>query len=80
MEQLFKEILSGILSKQDIQITFPNLKIDSVTEMVELESYKALKKIKTIMEDDSLSDFDCVEQIVSVFENVGSDGGSRHDF
>ena len=41
--------------------------------MLEIESFKALQKIKTIIEDESLSDFECIEAI-------GSDGDNRHDF
>ncbi|MEE1055782.1 MAG: hypothetical protein UH239_00850 [Acutalibacteraceae bacterium] len=48
-----------------------------------MESYKALQKIKTIIEDDSLEDKECfmkIEEIVCLFEALGSDGGNRHDF
>lgn len=77
--ELFKEILVRVLTKEEINIVFPNLKFSAV-EMVELESFKALQKIKTIIENDSLSDFECIEKIVCVFEAIGSDGGNRHDF
>jgi len=52
-------------------------------ELLEKECYKALKKIKEIIEDDSLSDKECfmqIEEIVCVFERLGSGGGGRHDF
>ena len=39
-----------------------------------------LQRIKAVIDNDSLSDFDCVEEIVCIFEEFGSDGGSRHDF
>lgn len=58
------------------------MKIDG-SKIVELESYKALQKIKTIIEDDSLEDKECfmkIEEIVCLFEALGSDGGNRHDF
>lgn len=76
---LFKEILINILMNEEINVNFPNLKF-SATEIIEIESFKALQKIKTIIEDDSLSDFDCIEEIVCVFEKIGSGGGIRHDF
>jgi len=76
---LFKEILTSILLKEEIHITFPNMKF-SATESVEMESLKALQKIKAVIENDSLSDFECVEEIVRVFEKIGSNGGGRHDF
>ena len=77
--ELFKEILATILSKEEINISFPNLKL-SVTESVEMESFKALQKIKAVIENDSLSDFECIEKIVCIFEEIGSNGGNRHDF
>ena len=50
---------------------------------MELECYKALRKIKAILENDALADSECfqqIEEIVCTFEELGSDGGSRHDF
>ena len=52
-------------------------------KVIDAESYIALKKIKEIIENVDLSDkacFDRIEQIVRVFEKLGSNGGSRHDF
>ena len=50
------------------------------TGVVNLKSLQALEKIKAIIKNDSLRDFECVEEIVSVLEYLGSNGGSRHDF
>ncbi len=79
---LYKEILLKIMENEQIEVTFPQLHIN-VSEIIESKSYKALQKIKTIIEDDSLSDNECfkkVEEIVSLFEQLGSNGGNRHDF
>ena len=79
---LYKQILIKVLQKEQAEICFPNLKI-SAEEIVETVCYRALKKIKEIIQDDSLSDEQCFEQIeevVCVLEKIGSDGGSRHDF
>lgn len=43
--QLYQEILAAALAKEEVQITFPNLKIN-LTEIVESESYQALQKIR----------------------------------
>ena len=77
--ELFKEILINILAKEEINISFSNLKF-SAAEALELESYNTLQKIKAVIEDDSLADFECVENIVCIFEEIGSNGGGRHDF
>ncbi len=79
---LYKEIIVRVLEKENVNVTFPNLKM-SMEEIVEVECYKALQKIKAIIEDDSLEDNECfmkIEEIVCLFEDLGSDGGIRHDY
>ena len=71
--ELYQEILCHVLANEKIQVSFP----------VELECYKALAKIKAILENDTLADSECfqqIEEIVCAFEYLGSGGGSRHDF
>ena len=80
--ELYQEILANILRHEDINITFPNLKVDA-NRIIENESYRALLAIKQIIENENLSDKECfgkIEEIVSVFEFIGSNAGSRHDF
>ncbi len=80
--ELYQQLLINILEKEEIHIIFPNLNIDA-KEIVELQSYRALLKIKAIIDDDCLTDTECfarIEEIVSVFERMGSNGGFRHDF
>jgi len=80
--QLYQEILAAALAKEEVQITFPNLKIN-LTEIVESESYQALQKIKAVITDDSLTDSECfmkIEEIINIFETLVSGGGTRHDF
>ncbi len=51
--------------------------------MLRAESFMALREIRKILDDDSLNDRDCfdrIDQIVSVFEELGPGAGSRHDF
>lgn len=79
---LYKEILIHLLENEDIEIRFPNLEI-SAERLIEIESYIALQKIKMIIEDDSLNDEECflkIEKIIQVLEEIGSNGGNRHDF
>ena len=80
--QLYQEILAAVLAKEEVQITFPNLNIN-LTEMIESESYQALQKIKAVITDDSLTGSECfmkLEEIINIFETLGSGGGPRHDF
>lgn len=82
MVDLYKEILIKVLQNEEAEIRFPNLKL-SAEEIVEMVSYRALKNIKKIIQDDSLTDEQCftqIEEIICVLEKIGSDGGSRHDF
>ena len=81
--ELYQEILCRVLANEKIQVSFPELINTDVTKIVELECYKALRKIKAIIEDDTLADSECfqqIEEIVCAFEELGSGGGSRHDF
>ena len=79
--ELYQELLIQLLSREHIQVTFTNLRI-SANDLIEATAYQALCKIKRILEDESLEDHDCflkIEEIVHLFENLGSSGGSRHD-
>ena len=77
---LFKELMIQVLSKQDLHITLNDRDIQKLIGAVNVELLCALKEIRTILEDDSFTDFECVEKIVCVFEELGSDAGTRHDF
>ncbi len=80
--ELCKEILAHVLTCADIKLSISGLN-GNIAEVVEGECYKALQKIKSIIEDDRLGDKEClikIEEIVCVLESIGSDGGTRHDF
>ena len=53
--ELSTEILAHYLSQQDIQIIFPNLQLDA-KEIVQLQCYQALREIKAVIQDDTLTD------------------------
>ena len=42
--------------------------------------YQALDEIKVILQDEKSNDFDCVEDILGVFERLGVPIDERHDF
>lgn len=80
--ELYKEILAHYLSRENTQVVFPNLHLNA-KEIVELQCYQSLRKIKAIIEDDTLTDDACfsrIEEIVCILEEIGSSGGNRHDF
>ena len=66
--------------KQNIE---QSIEEESITKPFELRCYVALNKIKSILEDDSLSDKDCfwkIEEIISVYEKMGVCVNFRHDY
>ena len=61
---------------------FPELSWD-VSFLVEQRCYQAMQKIQAILKNDRLDDAECfqkIEEIVRVFEDLGSGCGTRHDF
>ncbi len=78
--QLSQEILIYLLKREgfDLQRDFDN------------ECYRALAKIREVLRDDTLEDGDdtlededCfmrIERIITIYEELGSGGGTRHDF
>jgi len=77
--ELYQAILAKLLYQEEAHVTFPNLQLDA-NEMIKEQCYIALQKIHAIIQNDSMNDFECIEEIVRVFEQLGSDGGNRHDF
>ncbi len=78
---LWQEIMCRLLQYQDIKITFPQA--PDISKLFEMECYKALKKISEIIKNKELDDKECfmqIEEIVCLFEKLGSSGGNRHDF
>ena len=80
--ELYKEIIAHYLSQEEANILFPGLALNA-KEIVEMQCYQALQKIKEIIQDDSLADVECfmqIEEIICALEALGSEGGIRHDF
>ena len=75
--ELYQQILNRQLGDSTV------LSAETVLQIVELQCYQALQKIREILDDETLEDrecFDRIEKIVCLYEAMGSDGGSRHDF
>ena len=82
MEDLFADILTQVIATGKMQISFSGMDC-TVAEVVEGECFQTIKKIKAIIDDDSLDDRDCfykIEEIICALESLGSNGGNRHDF
>ncbi|MCI8501899.1 MAG: hypothetical protein HFJ85_06630 [Oscillospiraceae bacterium] len=79
---LYKEILIKALESRKAEVFFPGLQIDPA-QIVEGRCYQALNRIREILRDESLDDRECflrIEEIVALFEEIGSGCGGRHDF
>ena len=80
--ELYKEILAEILRNEAMHMALPEMNLD-LEKLCGLACYRALESIKEILENDALEDCDCfwkIEEIVKVYEQLGSDCGNRHDF
>ena len=78
--KLFKDILAQVLSKQELQITINDWNMQELLQTLNFTMLGALEQILLSLQDDELSDFECIEEIVEIFEDLGSDCGNRHDF
>ncbi|MBQ9784163.1 MAG: hypothetical protein IJW29_01545 [Clostridia bacterium] len=61
----------------------PLAQTEGLNALLETECYRALKRIKEIVENEALDDADCferIEEVVRELERIGSNGGGRHDF
>lgn len=80
--ELLKDIIYDKIEKDEINVIILGKNTD-IYKLLESTCYKALNDIKTILENDSLSDEECflkIEEIIRVFERLGSNCGNRHDF
>ena len=80
--KLSVEILAHFLAQEKAQVIFPQLQLNA-EKIVEMQCYQTLRKIKDIVRDDTLEDTECferIERIICALEEIGSDGGTRHDF
>ena len=74
--ELWKDMLIGAIQNQSHSLSEP-------TKLLELECYIALSRIKSVLEDNPLTDVYCfekIEEIISVYEEMGVKIYSRHDF
>lgn len=72
--ELLKRYVMDMIDRQ-----FENFEID-VNEIADTTAIKLVEKIRDIIRNEGLSDFDVVEEIVCLFEKYKIDTGNRHDF
>jgi len=80
MEILYKQLKKKIT--KDIAKMKSASSIDA-TKILSSTCYNALVAIRAVLNDHTLNDAECfwkIEDIVTIYEAIGSDGGSRHDF
>ena len=79
---LFMDVIYDKIKKDEITVIILGYNAD-IDRIVESTCYKVLNEIKSILENDSLTDEECflkIEEIIRVFERLGSNCGNRHDF
>jgi len=78
--ELYRNLLAEMIRKGEIGAVESKEELDT---LIEMKCYRVLLTIRKILDDDTLDDpacFEKIECIVCLFESIGSDGGSRHDF
>lgn len=75
--ELYQEIIWKVL-EENVFRPSPNME-----KIVMSRCYQALERIRTVLSDETLDDVECfqkIEEIVCIYELLGSHGGNRHDF
>ena len=62
-----------------LKTTLENCTID-IKNIANTRAISALNAIKEVLSNDTLCDFDAIEEIICIFEKYGIDTGNRHDF
>ena len=82
--EFYASILARVLIDAGAGVVVGGTDSDEIIKyMAETECCEALRKIRDILDDDSLSDEACfgrISRIVSLYEELGPGGGARHDF
>ncbi|MBQ8974388.1 MAG: hypothetical protein IJ072_01545 [Oscillospiraceae bacterium] len=79
--ELYAEILLKALHYNEVSVDIINKK--EIDSFVEMKCYQTLKKIKAVIEDNSLEDKECfirIEKIICELESIGSDGDAATIF
>lgn len=72
-----EELIQNYICDMIKNILQSNLEI---TKIADTTAINIISKIKNVIADESLSDFDAIEEIVCILEKNNIDCGGRHDF
>lgn len=80
----YESMLSDFSEKLQAAVTPSDGEKQSLlAELMKDAACRALEDIRKVLDDDRLDDRTCfwkIEEIVKIYEEIGSNGGSRHDF
>ena len=80
--ELYKELLLATLANESIHISVSGIP-DDLHKLTSDHAVTALARIRAVLSNDFLNDPECfqkIEEIVTVFEQLGIGCGTRHDF
>lgn len=69
MMELFCQLLIKAMGEEKLEASLSELKMDA-KDLVEMQSYRALRRIKEIIEDPELEDPDCFQRIEEMCHNT----------
>lgn len=80
----YESIIHGFSEKLRTAVTPSDEEKQSLlAELMNNAACQALEKIRRVLDDDRLDDQECfwrIEEIVKIYEEIGSNAGTRHDF
>lgn len=80
--ELYEQILLKAFEREALDKLWPEM-AKHAEAIVAQQCYQALEQIQAVITNDRLTDAECfmqIEQIIRIYEQLGSDGGDRHDF
>jgi hypothetical protein len=77
--KIIKKILIEALETDILTLKWED-ETGSLDDLFKNETYNVLLEIKNSLEDSSMSDFDCIDEIIRIFSNSGITVLYRHDF
>lgn len=79
--KLYKGIFAKVLAEYMAEML--DMTTVDISDLVESECCRALEEIRRVIKDEDTSDTECfkkIEEIIEIYEELGCDCGSRHDF